>query len=845
MVRRLAQRRVYPGLPALPEPTIITNWRLGFIVPLARTNMIIDGSFEDGTTSWTQILGTTVAVSTVQSYHGAYSTSVTGAGPTGSGAFLQQSSPALALVSGSVYAVSMKFLGAAGRRYEYAVCVNGGGDLTVKRFTATGKWQWISFLYTETSSANRRLEIRRFDAGSETYYFDGIQVELCAAPWYTATTYIDGNQQGLLGAREIPPYTWNGTPNASTSNRSGQTRAGGVVIPFTKYGMLLTAIIGLGMAPVDLKVQPYAILDGSNWEDERKNDRTIALTMRWGALTPDRREQAVADLSAMLDRDYLATRQPMVLTAEPLDSANAPTQAPILIPSVTYVGGLEGLLDNLPTGETPITFTQNLPLILTRQAGAVLDVQDTATAGYIMYRDASGQWSVPDTGVTTASAIDQGVHDIAINGLNEVYIAGEFTNAGTSGADNGAVYTSTSGVWSVLASATALNAVANKVRTDAQNRAHYAGAFTNAGGVAAADTYAIYNGIGWSTLGTPTTITRTALALNPTTGNPVLSGNAAASIHWWDGAAWQTGAAVSSGNVFDIIFLPGGTSIVPVGTFLNMGGVADADRVASFDFTTVTALGGPAGGSLASVTQAPNNLIYVSGNPATMNGITTGNVADWNGVQWAGIGNVTPGNVREVSASPRNEIWIGGSSVLTVNGRSGIYLARWNGSTFVPVGLIISNGAVEAIAFDSLGGVWVGWVSLAAGAATSVTFPGRVTVTNEGTDYAYPTLTITGPTSGTARIWQVENQTTGKGLYFDLTMQVGEIVTITTDPVQGLTAVSNVQGNVTGKILPGSNSADFLLQPGSNVIAFLSESNTVTATMTWTTRFNTLPGAIQ
>lgn len=842
MVMRSTKRPIYPGLPGLPAPTWITNWRISVVVPVARTNLISNPSFESATTGWAATGAGSIARVTTQSYHGAYGLEVTpDSGASGHGVFFST----FASTANTTYGVSIKFKGTAGLRYRFEVQSTAAVVLRSQLFTATGSWQWLTMLYTDASTASRRIYVVTNAPSAALFYIDGAQVEALAAGAYACSTYIDGDQSGFLGARELPPYTWNGAPQASTSNRSGQTRSGGMVIPLTKFGLLLTAIVGLGMAPVDLRQQPFDILDGANWQDERKDEKTLALTMRWGAITPERREQNYADLSALLDRDYIAARQPLMLTAEPLDESGKPIQAPMYIPYVTYTGGLEGLLDNLPVGETTITFTQNLPLITTRQAGAALDVQDTATAGYIMYRDASGQWSVPDTGVTTGSLQDQGVHDIAIDGNNNVYIAGEFTDAGSSGADNGAVLSNLTRTWGVLASATALNAVAWKVRIDAQNRAHYVGGFTNAGGVAAADTYAYYSSGAWATFGTPATTTRRALALDPNTGYPIMDNNSAvALLQWWDGAAYQTSAGSTGAGVRDILFLPGGLSMVIVGPFTDAGAIAAADRVASFDYTTFAALGGAANLTISAVTRAPNGLVYVSGAQTTINGISTGTVAVWNGVQWAAVGTVT-GNVREITASPRNEIWIGGSSALVVNGRSPLYLARWNGSTFVPVGLIISNGAIEAITFDALGGVYVGWVSASNGAATSVTYPGRVTVTNEGTDYAYPTITITGPSSGTSRIWQIENQTTQKGLYFDLTMQVGEIVTITTDPVFGLSAYSNVQGNISGKILPGSNSADFLLQTGANVIAMLADSATVTATMTWWNRYNTLPGAIQ
>ena len=110
--------------------------------------------------------------------------------------------------------------------------------------------------------------------------------------------------------------------------------------------------------------------------------------------------------------------------------------------------------------------------------------------------------------------------------------------------------------------------------------------------------------------------------------------------------------------------------------------------------------------------------------------------------------------------------------------------------------------------------------------------PGTTTVTNTGTARSYPTLTILGPSSGTARIYSLVNATTGRSIYLNLTINAGETCRFVFQP-DNLSFTSDFQGNIASSILGGSNEADFFLQPGANAIAFLSASSTVTATMTW------------
>lgn len=839
MVDRSTQRRQYPKLPALPEPTWIRNWRMGFLVPLARTNLIINGSFESGTTAWTQILGTTVAVTTAQSFHGAYSTSVTGLTTAGGGAFLQQSGTTLALTAGSVYAVSMKFLGQAGEIFEYAVCVNGGGNLTVKRFTATGKWQWITFLHAETSSTTRRLEIRRATAGSSTFYFDGIQVELCTAPNYVATTYIDGSQQGLLGARELPPFTWNGTPFASTSNRSGQTRAGGMVIPFTKFGLLLTAIIGLGMAPVDLRAQPYAILDGSQWEDERKSDRTIALTMRWGALTPDRREQAMADLAELLDRDAIATRQPMVLTAEHLDSQERPLQAPIMIPHATYTGGLEGLLDYLPTGETPVTFTQNLPLIIQRDAGATLGVQTTITANGILQRSMpTGAWSAMGTGMTGTS-----IFSLLYDNVGGLYAGGLFTDMGGSGADNIAYWNGSA--WSVLASATALNSYVVDMAIDANGLLWVVGNFTNAGGVANGDSLATWNGSAWAAPAAGANAVINAVEINRAgivyaAGDfTSLGGVAINRIGQWNGSAWSAmGTGATGGAVLCMAVLPNGNVVIG-GAFTQVGGVATTDNIALWDGSTWVSMGG-VGGNVLALAVAPDGTLYAGGSFTSIGGINADRIARWNGVAWEPVGTGVNNTVTFLTAGPDGSIYVMGQFT-TAGGMSlPDRLAIWNGAawTYLDIDTPWTDIYAVAIKKDSsqmtIGGTGTG----------SATTASLTTVNHPGSDVAYPIVKITGPSSGTARIYSLRNLSTNASIFFNLTLNVGETATLNLDPFN-LSFVSTFQGNILSTILPGSNVPGFNLQKGDNTIAFFTASTTPTATLTWPVGVNTLPGAVQ
>jgi hypothetical protein len=107
----------------------------------------------------------------------------------------------------------------------------------------------------------------------------------------------------------------------------------------------------------------------------------------------------------------------------------------------------------------------------------------------------------------------------------------------------------------------------------------------------------------------------------------------------------------------------------------------------------------------------------------------------------------------------------------------------------------------------------------------------------------FPRLTIRGPTSGTSRIYQLINTTTGAALYFNLTLSVGETAVLNLDP-KNITFVSTFQGNILNTILPGSTTTSFVLQPGDNAISFYAADSTVVAFLDWQIGYANISDAI-
>jgi hypothetical protein len=135
------------------------------------------------------------------------------------------------------------------------------------------------------------------------------------------------------------------------------------------------------------------------------------------------------------------------------------------------------------------------------------------------------------------------------------------------------------------------------------------------------------------------------------------------------------------------------------------------------------------------------------------------------------------------------------------------------GAAWLPVGVALpGTTTVQSLLLQPNGVLTVGFNQT--GAATVA---GTTTLTNTGTAKTYPTLRITGPSSGTSRVYELRNTTTGRALYFSLVLNAGEMVKIVFQP-DSLSFLSSFLGSVASKILAGSNEADWFLSPGSNTI---------------------------
>jgi hypothetical protein len=832
--------RRYLVAPELPQgPFYLNPCGPGFfsvVVPIARTNEVTNPSIETATIGYTAS-GGSIARSTTRSYHGAYSLAVTPTAALTDGAYYGT----ISMTAGQVRAVSCKWYGAAGVSYKLSVATTGGVDLAAYRFKGTGRWQWVWVYWVETSTTTRRLYFTKDShASTAVFYIDGVQSEVINAG-ETVSTYIDGDQSALLPNQFPYPFRWNGTAHASTSTRDITTRAGGYVLNLDRFRFKLMAFAGLGVTLVANIASVGAATDGSTFQTTIASSRQVAIKGRFEAATPEQLDRLRSDLYDVVGPDSVYPRQPLTLLYQRFSGEREVGNLGRVIAS--YQSGLEQNVSALPAEDAVITFTQYLPAILANESGASLTVQTSVANGNaIIRRTSDGTWHAMSTGL--AGGGGPIAYTIAEHPNGTIYVGGDFTSAGASGADYAAIYDPLTDTFSVISSATAFNNIVRKIAIGPSGIVYLVGDFTNAGGIAAADFIVSYNPVTGTlaALGTGANNIVVAVAvgqdgqvyaggLNTTDFGGVAATNGAGR---WDGAAWNAmTTGLDNGNVQDI--LVNGTDIYYVGTFTSVSGVANTNRMVRWTGAIWASLtSGTTNNSVLSVVRGPGGLLYFGGQFTTIGGVAANRHASYNGTAFQAIGG-TDGLNNSVQAQAFDR-----SGMLHLGGlfttADGITLpdsfARFNGSAYIlgDADLPGVGTSVFALMITQDNTLYVGLDQT--GTATTA---GVTTVTNGGTALAYPTVTITGPTTGTSRVYQLLNATTGKLIYLDLTINAGEVVTLRALS-NGATLMSTFRGDVSGAILPGS-SPDFALVKGANSISFFSAATSVTALMTWANAF--------
>jgi hypothetical protein len=177
------------------------------------------------------------------------------------------------------------------------------------------------------------------------------------------------------------------------------------------------------------------------------------------------------------------------------------------------------------------------------------------------------------------------------------------------------------------------------------------------------------------------------------------------------------------GRVRALAVLPSG-ELVAAGYFTTASGVP-ANRIARWNGSTWAPLGsgltGVSGGNVDVMALAvmPNGDLVAAGNFAAAGGVLTNQIARWNGSSWAPLGQGISGYVYALAVLPSGDL-IAGGNFYGAGGGSANHIARWDGTQWNPLGSgILGSYEVRCLAVAANGDLFVGGSFYVAGSVQS------------------------------------------------------------------------------------------------------------------------------
>lgn len=822
---------------ALPAPTVTgyaQDARIAAVKPptVNITNGVANPSTETNTTGYTAIGGTIARVASKQR-RGAWSLQVTPGVGVSDGVFYGT----VATVAARAFPWSFDFWGEAGRKYlAYWASTAAARVSAAVEITATGYWQRIQVPYVETSSTTRRLYIVKDNSANvRPFYVDGMLVPVEAAD-VEEWRYFDGDSRGFTP--NLVEFYWNGTPHGSTSTMKAHTRAGGRVIPLSRYGFTLVAMLGLGMpAPNNITV-PLALPGGEQYQRTLSPASGFTLAGYVEAMGQTALRQQQRDLTALLDVRRQPLTQTLILTYDQLDDCGDVNgeRAEVVC---SFAGGLEGQWDNPVRENVGLKFQIHLPHVANwgGTEGAALAVRtELADADFILRRDTDGNWHELQTGLSaTVGAIIE-MPD------GRWLVGGVFVNAGgVANADRLAYYDIATDTFTAV-NATPLNATVAKLLLLPDGNVLVGGSFTNAGGDANADFLCLLT----VATGAFSALNTTPLNLNVRTLELLPDGNVAVGGDFTnaggDGNAdFLCLLTLSTGlySAFSTTVLNAAVAALEVdatnrlwvgGLFTNVGGNATQDFLTALiypDYDTFSTLQSftTLSGAVGVILALTNGSIAIGGAFTDVNGDTSWdyfatfvatNPALAIALSLNKVFSDISDDVQVINEISPGVIWVGGpfNSVTGLQLFDGLF--QYSGNTLTPVGFNYDPAIADAyvVTVGKTGDILVGMNS-AGPAYTS----GNTTVTNSGTSDAFPVIVIAydAAASGVAALYSIRNLTTNQVISFNLLVLPGETLTLDLTPGRK-TFTSNLRGDLSGTILPGGNLSTFRLIFGDNQI---------------------------
>jgi hypothetical protein len=358
-------------------------------------------------------------------------------------------------------------------------------------------------------------------------------------------------------------------------------------------------------------------------------------------------------------------------------------------------------------------------------------------------------------------------------------------------------------------------------------------------------------------------------------------------VAYWDGAVWNGLPTAGADDIVRTLEFDKSGNLYLGGDFTTVNGTS-ANRIAKWNGTTITALGGGVNDNSVNSIKLINDSLYVGGDFTTIDTSTPAdNIALWtvSTSSWS-VFNEEPNNTVNVMAVGVDSSLFVGGTFTTIGSNTYNLIARFDNANWHTLGdglagggascdniAVDNNNAVYAVGdFTTADGVtmpekiarYVGenWVAVpflltigntmavttnrndngfaVATGSGSVSLDGVTSITNRATAPCRPIFKFTTTASAGSTLYRIKNFTTKQEIFFnDLVIATDETITIDLD---NQTFTSSFYGDIRSFLGNNSQHTTFKLLSGVNNIGVFIPSNLASGTIQWRVLHSSIDG---